>query len=220
MTTQKPSNSTIQEKLSLIKSKYKSSLDSIAKNIIRSYFVNGDLTDADLKLPQNDFFQKVRQVTEKSNFQFLTIDHRDSILEKAYDFFETKEYNLGKVFLAMFFEHSLNSIIDHACFKRKISEKVKIEIIKNVNLNGKLTWLLQLLGLPIFNDNHKKVIIKIADDRNAFIHYKWKPVNMDERNQETDELKKIKLAVRYMKKYETTILFQNNKQKLERKLTK
>jgi len=217
LTNSDTSNNTIQEILSQLKTKDKYFLDSLAKTIIRSYFANGDLSD-DLKLSQNDFIQKIQQLTNKSNFQFLTIDHRDSILQKAYDFFEAKEYNLGKVFFAMFFEHSLNSIIDHECFKRKISEKVKIEIIKSVDMNGKLTWLLQLLGLPAFNDNHRKTIKKIADDRNAFIHYKWKAVDMDERKQETDELKKIKLALRYMKKYETNILFRNKKQKLERKL--
>ena len=78
-----------------------------------------------------------------------------------------------KVFYALFFEHTINRIIHHVCTETlRVFPKTAIEVIK-LPLHAKLTWVPELLGLKKFKESHVNVIKKVADDRNAFLHYKW-----------------------------------------------
>lgn len=120
----------------------------------------------------------------------------------------------------MYFEHSLNALIQNKCQRRNIEEKMKNDIIRSIDIYGKLTWLPKLLGFKNFNANHLKAIKQLADDRNIFIHYKWKtdPDELPKESELETEFKNIKLAVRYMKSYETNLFFRKSKNKLAAKL--
>ncbi len=194
----------------------------VAKTFINSLFTQGHLTQQDLSLPKEEFEKKIKDLVDRSELS-IGVDHRDDLIKKADTLVWQKEHEYAKVLYAMFFEHSINYLISHECQKRKIDEKTKIEIIKSVDIFGKLTWLLKLLDFPKFNDTYKSIIKKLSDDRNAFIHYKWKADNEKDANKTNpkiidEEFKKIKSAVKYMKHYSTTLLYQKNKNKLDKKL--
>jgi len=196
--------------------------EEIAHGVIKSFFAKERLTESDLDLPNNEFYEKFLSLFRRSKIALL-VDHREDILNQAELFFKNKNYDYAKVFYAMYFEHSLNALIELECQKRKISEKVQIEIIRGIDIHGKLTWLPVLLGHKRLNEKYIGVIKKLADDRNGFIHYKWKAIPDDPNDSPADiqietEFKKIRLAVRHMKQYETRTLFRKNKQKLNKKL--
>lgn len=193
---------------------------SVAHEMINSLFVYGKLTESDLNLSKKDFLNKFRTIIHNCKYNII-VDYRPDILLQAEAFFENKNYEYAKIFYAMFFEHSLNSIIEKECNKRNIDEKMGVEIIKSIGIQGKLTWLLALLGFKRFNHKHLTTIKNLIDNRNAFIHYKWKSNPNDDEDNSTQiqmEFKKIKLAVKYMKYYETSILYNKNKGKLISKL--
>jgi hypothetical protein len=215
-------NSTNLTKLSLdnFSARDKKHLKEIGKKFIIDLYANGSLTDADLSQPYEIFFEKIKSISDRSIIDIVT-DHRDRILNEAIYFYEKKEYALAKIMYAMFFEHSINGIISNYCVKIKLGEKIQIDIIKSIDIHGKLTWLLKILEFPLFNESHKKTIKKVAEDRNAFIHYKWKIEDIEDKySSYSDEFKKIKQATIYMKNYESRILFNRNKIKLESKLKK
>ena len=206
----------------VFKGKDKHMAIQVAKSFISAFFTQGHLTEEDLSLSQDEFYKKIKDIVDKSELT-VGVDHRSDIIEKADNLLLQKDYDYARILYAMFFEHSINHLISHECQKRKFEEKVKIEIIKSVDIYGKLTWLSKLLGFPKFNDKHRLIIKKLSDDRNAFVHYKWK-VDNDDENKKTkepnneEEFKKIKLAVKYMKQYETNLLYQKNKSRLNKKL--
>lgn len=199
-------------------------IDSVAKflipNLIRDFFISGDLTEVDLELTQSELLIKLKSIIAKTELLF-TVDHRDRILQKAENHLQAEELEFSKIFYAMFFEHTLNKIIHFQCGKKNINSKTKNDIVRSIDINGKLTWLLVLLGFKPFNVNHIKTIKKLSEDRNAFIHYKWNPESDDFHNQldkvKLSEFKSIKLAVRYMKIYESNILYQKSKGKIMKK---
>lgn len=57
--------------------------------------------------------------------------------------------------------------------QRRFDDKTRLDIIRSVDIYGKFTWLPKVLGHKVFNLAHMKTIKNLADDRNAFIHYKW-----------------------------------------------
>jgi hypothetical protein len=119
-------------------------------------------------------------------------------------------------------EHTLNSIIHHQCFKKKFDEKTKLDILRNVNLIGKCSWLIKLLGLPPMKSDHVKTILAIADERNSFFHYKWKPdpdtdkiPDLDKEDRVySEKIKKIKALIKYLKNYETNQEYGGKKKKI------
>ena len=104
----------------------------------------------------------------------------------------------------------MNYIIQSACYNSEIDRKTTTEIIRNVNIGGKSTWLIKLLGLRPINEKHIKTILKTAELRNAYIHYKWKPDNSKGKD-ENEHLKNVKEMVKYLRTYETKIEFQGKK---------
>lgn len=58
--------------------------------------------------------------------------------------------------------------------RKNINEEYFREIIRISPLKSKYTWLWHLLGFKPLNNRHLKTIEKVFENRNAFVHYKWK----------------------------------------------
>ncbi|WP_298529525.1 hypothetical protein [uncultured Christiangramia sp.] len=145
----------------------------------------------------------------------IIIDHSDDILTKARKFRKEEQYDYAKIFYALFFEHIINDIIFYFCITRKIQEKERKEITRSINISGKYSWLLQIFGFPKFKDKHLKTIKKLAEERNAFIHYKWthsfslnEKIDREEKEIDKREFQKIEKTVRYTKAYNKKIRFE------------
>jgi hypothetical protein len=190
--------------------------------LLQNLFSKDILKKADLELPRKELLDKVFAFISKNGFP-VTIDHRDDITSQVDIFILSKKYEYAKVFYAMYFEHTLNGLIDNACHRRKFDDRTRLDIIRSVDIYGKLTWLPRLLGHKVFNSTHVKTIKNLADERNAFVHYKWNiehdndAETVNEKKQE-DYFKKIKAAVSYMKRYEAEIMFGGSKAKIKKAL--
>lgn len=199
-----------------LSSKEKKLAKRILETVAQTMYSSGLLKEQDLKNTKI-IRDKIIKFVQTDQFQFV-LDHRETILGYALSFSKTHEYNLAIMFYAMFFEHSINSIILRKLHERHFSRTTVLEIIRNVSIQHKITWLIQLLDLPKFNEKHRKVILAGAEKRNAFVHYKF-PV-VPEELEELEELNEKKLAeslrktATYMKKYESQILYSGSKAKL------
>jgi len=188
-------------------------------------FIHGDIKEDDLNDPH---VLKTKMLSMLNNGISIVVDHRSTILDQAEIFVSQLRYEYAKVFFATYFEHSINSIISTQLSKNRISEKSKNELIKSISLPAKYTWLLELLGLPKFNETYRKTIASTADARNAFLHYKFTPEpdtdkipNLDRENKRNiSEIENIRKAVRYTKSYEAKITYRKNKRRLTSALNK
>lgn len=194
----------------------------IYPHMVRSFFLNGDITIDDLndKVVLN---KKLQELNKRSIYNVI-IDHTSDLMTTAKTFRNANEVNKAKLFYATYFEHLLNGLIVNQCVKNRLDNKTINEIIRAVNIIGKLTWLTKLLKLPGIADNHKKVLLKLTDDRNAFVHYKHNPapdkINHNDEEQITKELNEIERALTYFKRHISTIKFKGEKTKFEEALRK
>ncbi|QRO32503.1 hypothetical protein [Chromobacterium violaceum] len=202
--------------------KFTSSADkALAKKVFHAFthqlLAQGSITEEDLKNTSH-LFLKIKKILSKSTIN-MVIDYRENILKEAEALQKKKQYDFSIIYYAMFFEHSINGIITHQTEKLNLSTKSKMGIIKSTNIESKFTWILEILELPTFNSTHLKTIIKTSEIRNAMIHYKWSPVEdnpkKDEENEKIALISQIKKTITYMKKYETRILYNRNKSKLQ-----
>ena len=192
-----------------------------ALSAVPDLMASGDLAEENLN--RKDIMRKMANLTLDGTISY-GLDHRDVILSTALQFYEDKRYIFALCFYAMYFEHTINVLIGFVLRNRGVSYKSQVELIRSVNTRGKFSWLLELLGLPAFNDKHRNVVKKAAEERNAMIHYKWKMVPNDEFfNNGGDEeiiklLEKVRKTVTYLKRYESKVLYKGKKGKLLKEL--
>lgn len=192
----------------------------VFNSIVHSLFRDGTLTLADFE-DEEKFKKKLLAINAKADYKII-IDHSESLISTARQFNKTGKIENAKLFYATYFEHELNGIIVELCQKKSIDKKTINDIIKSVNLIGKLTWLPLVLGIPQVTAFHKNTILKLADDRNAYIHYKHNPQpdepNANKEQNEQEEIKKIEKTITYFKKYVSRILYNKQKTHLDKKL--
>ena len=174
-------------------------------------FTKDQLSDKKLVL------EKVLEYLDNDKIEIqYAVDHRNEIINKAVDYYE-KDYYLSITLISFFIEHTINSIIDLYCRENSVSEKYRIEIIRNLSIASKFSWLLVLMKLPKINSRILKSIIKIAESRNSFVHYKWKYSNIDEDKIENKiTLTEIKTTIKYLKTYESKIEFNGLKNQIKK----
>lgn len=196
--------------------------EQIFKAVVNSFFATGVIKEEDLK-DKDSLLKKIRSLFKNNSPFNIYLDHREEILRTAETFKKDKNIDFAKIFYAVYFEHSINFLIHNECLRRNISINIQKDIIQNLNIHGKFTWLLIILGFKPFSLAHWGTIKKLCDDRNGFIHYKWKPdprtneipdIKKEEETR-TTEFKKIKAAITYLKNYESRYLYNKNKRKLK-----
>ncbi len=186
--------------------------EQLINGLIESYFKDGLLTIEDIKNKET-LFDKLRKITKQRSLEVIR-DHTDDLIFTAKSYAKSKDFDKAKLFYATYFEHELNKIILETCKKKNIERKYINDVVKSVNLAGKLTWLPALLGIPHISNKHKNIILKLADDRNAYIHYKHYPMPdkfSEWKEDDPNELQQIEKTVTYFRSYATRILFGGQK---------
>ncbi|WP_040590660.1 hypothetical protein [Methylobacter marinus] len=182
----------------------------LAKSFTNSMFESGLITEDDIE-DREKLFNRLITLARSIDYK-VVVDHRDSLISEAKIKFEAKEYELAIMFYALYFEHAINSIIDAALTRNELCKKTKVAVLRNVDNSGKYTWLLEVLNLPPFNKKHSDIILKVASERNAFVHYKW---NTDYQDVSVNELiqliKSARQSVTYVKQYESRVNYKGKK---------
>jgi hypothetical protein len=192
--------------------------DDFLIRVSENLYAIGLLTDDDIE-SKHKLIAAIKRIFEHRDIDNLVIDYTDSILSKAREFKNKREYNYARVFYATFFEHEINELIHLYCIRKKIDANTQKDIIQSVNTYGKYSWLLEIMSYPKFNKIHKITIKSLADNRNSFIHYKWKENPkawdfFDKEKYESDinkEFESIENAVKYFKNYLNRIKYKGKK---------
>lgn len=193
----------------------------VLKVLARNLYLQGEITEDQVNDKQ--LIEKlVLEDLERDGGLYLVTDHRDDLLKHAKYFHKMGSKNMAIVMYAMFFEHAINAVIAKTLSEDGIKNKTKNEILRSAALKAKLSWILEILYLPKFNDKHKKFILNIAEERNSFVHYKFNAIHEDDDpNEKTDKLLvDIMKSVKYMKTYSTRVEYSGKKHTIEARLSK
>ncbi|MBL8004742.1 MAG: hypothetical protein JNL36_06575 [Candidatus Kapabacteria bacterium] len=201
---------------------YRKLIRGIMESAIHTWFKAGIITIEDFKNP-HELFKKIGQINNDSKIN-IVVTHTDDLLLSAREFREESRKNNAKLFYAIFFEHLINGFIDEVCNRKSIDKKAINDIIKSLKMEAKITWLLTLLELPPITSHHKKTLLKLNEDRNSYVHYKYNP-EPDEFDKNKDlkieeEFRQIEKTVTYFKKYVSKLLYNNSKTQIDKHLKK
>jgi hypothetical protein len=85
------------------------------------------------------------------------------------------------VYFATWIEHWANDLLSIVLRRRQCDETVILQMLREVSLRSKLTWLPVVLGLPALDPALVGAVLRLSDARNSFIHFKWQFTDMDAR---------------------------------------
>jgi hypothetical protein len=192
------------------------------ENMINHYVAIGMISEEEYNDKDKAYAKVISFLQDESIGNNFVIDSRDELLKTAEEFIIKKEYHNAIVFYAMYLEHWINNLIDILCAKRKMSRKSIKEILKNVNIIAKYTWILELLEQPAIADADITLIRKTSEERNSYIHYKYNTVvislhdKIEETKSEQDEeskISEIRNLVKRLQEYEIEQLYPHLKKK-------
>ncbi|MGD0038702.1 MAG: hypothetical protein ABSC53_15560 [Bacteroidota bacterium] len=161
-------------------------------------------TNEQLKEQIVDFLKIIR--SKKRRIIVFQSDFRPSLLKEARRYREANDNELSCTLYAIWIEHWINHIIVTIGQRNKINIDDLQQIIRELNIRAKLTWLLKLLGVPSIKQSHYTRILHLMDLRNSYVHYKWLS-RAEEHETKYDEdlentLQGIESTIKYLRKFE------------------
>jgi hypothetical protein len=140
----------------------------------------------------------------------IAVDHKGKLLRTARLFARSNEMHLAILIAATWMEHWINGFILRRSDHMRLSVEQRNEMLRTVPLAGKCTWLLTILGSRPIAPAHIRHIRQLADERNAFVHYKWVFKDIDEDISATERKRMVRIfdvfekTVKYLRHYDPT----------------
>ena len=162
-------------------------LSEVGKEVLVSLFTNAVLggtlviegkTDDEIRRQMGEV---VNAHLEEPDRQYaLIVDHLDSLLAGARRASQAGDHGQALVLYATWAEHWINGLLQTKMETLGHPYEMTRSMIREVRFEGKLTWLLAVLGLPPIPEAARKALLRLAGDRNEFVHYKWPALHEDE----------------------------------------
>ena len=172
---------------------------AVAKAFLAELASTGEV---DLAKPVEEIWDQFLAATNDIDDSFdPVIDHTPDLLFRARQSRKEKNFSMSVLMYATWVEHTLNMMILNLAVKKLMLKSHFNTMIKEASIRSKSTWLLPLLGGKTLSPITITRIQKLADSRNAFIHYKWgqtvKAAKFDQINALEDAEKLVKTLQRY-----------------------
>jgi hypothetical protein len=188
-------------------------------SLVEQFHANGSISPDDLENPER-LRTRLDELLAPGFAIIGIVDHRDRIIEYANRFTDDGEYELALVFYALYFEHTLNVLIQRQLDWLQKGPEVTKGALRSVTFENKLGWFLDLIDLPALNPKYAKAMLQIASERNAFVHYKWQPFPETAAEKDRARLRlqalvaSARKSVSYLKRYEARLLHGGMKGKI------
>ena len=155
-----------------------------------------------------DFISQPQQMTG-------TVDHRPKLLKSARQSASDGDYQFASLFYATWIEHWANGIVTYLAARAGHPDDRITCMIRDTPLRGKLVWLIPLLGGTEIAKKHTTAILDLCNNRNGFVHYKWRPQQVDCLNITSPEMiaavDRFPATVKYLQRYENAEIFGDRK---------
>ncbi len=171
---------------------------------------------------EEQIMAKVREAAlkwSKDRPMMWSTDFRQDLLNRARSFKRRRNNHDAILYYATWFEHWINGVLLRGL--RSLDERESYQMIRDVGLRGKFSWLLALVHEKRIPQRHVKTVLHVCDLRNEFVHHKYKLADIDS----DDEDKQLKCAqrsaektVRYLQRFEEQHFFRGSARTLLRKL--
>jgi hypothetical protein len=150
----------------------------------------------------------------------FAIDHTDTLRRLASEMGDAGHTEIQGLLLATWVEHVLNELVSAGAARKGLADATIRQIIRDVPLSAKLGWLLPLLGLGALSPTRVPALLKLADIRNQFVHYKWTYTDGGREKDSGDAtqraIEKAREPIKYLAQYRARQLHLGTKKKVKR----
>ena len=129
-----------------------------------------DLSNA---APRTELCRSIRSAWLDEEWH-VVIDYRERLRSVVAQVDDPKYPIASLILYATWFEHTLNIVCIRQGLLRGLNSDQVDSMVRRAPLESKLGWLTQILGLPAFDSEHTKRVLRLAEVRNEFVHYKWR----------------------------------------------
>lgn len=136
---------------------------SFPLNYLRNFDINRILDKCIFKISKETIEEDIR------------LDLPTLILNEANEAKEKDKFSIALILYATWIEHWFNDLINILSVTKNLTDEETKTLVKS-NFNIKLSYVLPIFDLPRLEDNIVKKINTINETRNNLVHYKWKPV--------------------------------------------
>ncbi|MEU4472800.1 hypothetical protein [Micromonospora sp. NPDC023888] len=170
---------------------------ALVEGLFRSCVRDGDIEIANRPASEiiADFDEILREMVDDPGFSGEQVhpifDHGDKLLSRAESELSTGDPLISIVFYVIWLEHYVNGTLAWAFERQGHTRDAYFPIIRQLNIEIKLTATWKLLGLPEVSREKLALIKQAIELRNGFIHYKWPALTHREADQQKDRERRI-----------------------------
>jgi hypothetical protein len=195
---------------------------AILQHLYKSFVIEGHIDPrrkSEVEIEKE--FRIVAKKFAKQKKIYGIIVHHEDLLKEARKYKKIEKSEMACLFYATWFEHWINNILLTQCRKTSMLDNDEAKLlIRDCSLRVKYTCLPTMLGLPPLAEKHISVAFRISELRNAFVHYKFTPVDLDEDTRDEDawkrDFERSEAAVKYLQRYELRNVYGDSKEKAKK----
>jgi hypothetical protein len=142
----------------------------------------------------------------------VVFDYKTLLLREARRFATEGANEPACLFYATWLEHWLNQMIVTAAGRRGLSREEITQMIRDLSLRAKVSWVFPALSLPRLEQTHQGLAIELSDLRNAFVHYKWQgePEDRPRQTALARAIERVEETVTYLEDFERREIYGEN----------
>lgn len=167
-------------------------VQGIFEYLFREYVESGRI-EVGSRSPEEifaDFKEFSREITVSRPLK-EAIDYRGTLLGEARKSAQDGHYELAVTLYAIWAEHFVNGILVRGFERLGHGEEISVPLIKELRLPTKASALWMMVGLPVLNPESLKLMNRIIEFRNMFVHYKWQARDEQMIAQQHEQLKNV-----------------------------
>lgn len=100
-------------------------------------------------------------------------DYRETLLDRARAEVEVSHDELATTLYAIWIEHFINGMLIRTFERMGHDTEVSTPLLRGLSLQVKAYALWAVVGLPPIDEESRRLLDRIVQFRNAFVHYKW-----------------------------------------------
>lgn len=134
----------------------------------------------------------------------ISVIHQDELLAQGRRNRRKGGFEIACLFYATWLEHWVNLLLYRS--RCGLNDGERVLMLRELPLKAKFSWMLVALGYPRIPAAHLECVARIAEARNAFVHYKWQAKLRKHADEEEQRIRKtlqaIEKTIRYLMRFE------------------
>ena len=146
------------------------------ETFFRAFVENGEIEIGDRSPEQifEQFYSLIDEFIASEGAGLRTaVDYRETVLDRARAEAGEAHYYLAATLYAIWAEHSINGLLLRAFERKGHSAEVSTPLLRELRLSTKASALWGIAGLPTIPSDSLRLLDRIIQYRNSFVHYKW-----------------------------------------------